>query len=76
MPRGRMKISPDDFVDLQRGMIDTLNVHGLHPYMVKSIAQAWDVFHRAWAEKRIDGHALYARYNDQHFETAFRRMFN
>jgi hypothetical protein len=71
-----LKISKEDFELIERAMIDTLKAHGLHLFMVQSTNQAWDVFHKAWKEKRLDGHALYERYNDLHFESAFRRMFN
>ena len=70
-----MKISGEDYAALQRGLIDTLTAHGMHPFMVQSIQHAWDVFHQAWSEKRIDGDALYKKYNDAHFESAFRRIF-
>jgi hypothetical protein len=70
-----MKVQGADFDAVQRGLIDTLKAHDLHPYMVSTVAHMWQVFNRAWTEKRIDGHDLYKRYTDAHLEIAMRKIF-
>lgn len=70
-----MKITDTDYDSLKRGMFETLKVHNLHPFMVKNTGHAWDLFHKAWNEKRVDGNALYKYLTDANLETAFRRMF-
>ena len=70
-----MKITPADFESLQTALMETLNAHQIHPFMVKTSGHAWQVFHKAWNEKRIDGNALYKKYNDSHIETALKRIF-
>ena len=69
-------IKGEELVKLRAGMFAMLIVHDLHPYMVRNVGHAWDTFHKAWKEKRVDGHALYAKYNDAHLETAFKRIFS
>jgi hypothetical protein len=71
----RMKIQGDMLAALERGMMECLKTHNLHPFMVKTRAHAWDVFHKAWNEKRIDGAAIYQIANDANLETAFRTIF-
>lgn len=70
-----MKVTTDHFEMMRDAMFATLTAHGLHPYMVKTSKEAWDVFHHAWIEKRLDGHDLYRYYTDSHLETAFRKIF-
>lgn len=69
------RIKGDTFIALERGLMATLSAHGLHPFMVQNDRRAWDVFHRAWQEGRIDGKALYRDYNDAHIQTALRAIF-
>ena len=71
-----MKITPHDYATLETAMHNTLAAHGLCSGDVKHIRHAWDLFHKAWTEKRFDGNALYKKYADAHFETAFRRAFS
>ena len=70
-----MKITPEDYRVLEDGMMATLAAHDLRPCAVKHIGDAWELFHKAWNEKRIDGNVFYHKYNDSHFETEFRKMF-
>ena len=70
-----MKMSPEDYDQLFSALMTTLKDHNLHPYMVKNSGLAWQVFLKAWNEKRIDGNALYKKYNDNHITTAMNRMF-
>lgn len=70
-----MKIKGNDLDVLRKGLFDTLKAHNLHPFMVQNEGHAWEVFHKAWNEKRIDGNDLYKRYNDQNFATAFKHIF-
>jgi hypothetical protein len=70
-----MKINGETFEGLKTALLDTLAAHGLHPFMVKSTAQGWQVFHKAWSEGRLDGGALYKSHNDTHIETALKAIF-
>lgn len=70
-----MKITDTDYDALKRGMFETLKAHNLHPFMVKSNGHAWEVFHKAWNEKRIDGNGLYKYLTDANLESAFRKIF-
>ncbi len=70
-----MKMTESDFAALQTACMETLKAHHLHPFMVQNDGHAWQVFHKAWNEKRIDGHALYKSYNDAHIQTALRKIF-
>ena len=69
-----MKITPVDLTLLEHAMVDTLKAHNLHPYMAKTLSHMWDIFHKAWNEKRLDGDALYKHYTDANLETAFKRI--
>jgi hypothetical protein len=70
-----MKIQGDDFDHLRDALLATLKAHNLHPFMVNDTAQAWQVFHKAWAEGRLNGNDLYKRYHDAHFDTALKAIF-
>jgi hypothetical protein len=70
-----MKVTAEHFEQLQRGLIATLKAHNLHPFMVNSERHAWDCFHKAWQEGRIDGNALYRHYNDANIATAMKKIF-
>lgn len=70
-----MKIQGADFTKLKAALLDTLKAHGLHPFMVQNNRHAWQAFHKASDEKRIDINALYRVYNDAHIETAFKKIF-
>ena len=69
------KIAGERLQALARGLMETLKARNLHPFMVKNDRHAWDVFHKAWQEGRIDGKALYADCNDAHIQTALRSIF-
>jgi hypothetical protein len=43
--------------------------------MINSNGRAWEVFHKAWNEKRIDGNGLYKYLTDANLESAFRKIF-
>ena len=70
-----MKMSAEHYATLEHGLVETLRAHGLHPFMVQNERHAWDCFHKAWQEGRIDGHALYRHYTDAHLATAMKRIF-
>lgn len=70
-----MRMAPEDYAALELALMATLKAHALHPFMVASDAHAWQVFHKAWNEQRIDGNALYKKYNDAHIQTALRKIF-
>jgi hypothetical protein len=70
-----MKINQADFDHMRVAVLDTLNAHNLHPFMVKNERHAWDVFHKAWSEGRLNGSDLYDRYNDNHIATALKAIF-
>lgn len=64
-----------EFEALKRGCFDTLKAHNLHPFMVQNFRHAWECFHKAVDEGRIDLNALYRTYNDTHIETALNKIF-
>ena len=70
-----MKVSPNDYKEMETALMDTLKAHNLHPYMVSNSGMAWEVFHKAWNEGKINGNELYKKYNDSHIETAMKKMF-
>lgn len=70
-----MKMSGTDFEALNKALLETLTAYNKHPFMVQNVSHAWEVFHKAWNDKRIDGHALYKKYNDAHIETALNKIF-
>ena len=70
-----MKINATDYRAIETACLDTLKAHNLHPVMVSSNRHAWDVFHKAWHEGRLNGNALYRIYNDNHIETALKAIF-
>jgi hypothetical protein len=70
-----MRMSQDDYSALQTALLETLKGHNIHPFMVQSTANAWNVFHKAWNEGRLDGGKLYDNYNDAHIETALKAIF-
>jgi len=74
-----MKIQGQTFDNLQSALFDTLAAHNLHPFMVQNTRHAWQVFHRACDEGRVNLNGLYASYdntvNDSHIETALNKIF-
>ena len=67
-----MKITDTDYKELERQAMRVLIHRGLHPYMVQSNRHAWDVFHMV--DDRFKNH-LYDYLNDNHIETALKRIF-
>lgn len=70
-----MKMSPVDFKLLETACMETLKSNNLHPFMVNSTLRAWEVFHKATTEKRIESKYFYSIYNDAHIETALKKIF-
>jgi hypothetical protein len=69
------KINGELFVHIQTGCLDTLTAHDLHPFMVNSTQLAWQCFHKAVSEGRIDLNKVYDVANDDHIETALKKVF-
>jgi hypothetical protein len=70
-----MKIRGDEYEAIRTACFDTLKAHNLHPFMVNTKLDAWNVFHKACAERRLNCNALYKTYNDSHIETALKAIF-
>jgi hypothetical protein len=70
-----MKMTADHYAALERALVATLSAHALHPFMVQSERHAWDVFHKACQEGRIDCNAMYRDYTDTHIASAMRKIF-
>ncbi len=69
------KINGEAFESLRSACMDTLKAHNLHPWMVQDTRTAWQVFHKAAYEGRIVVNELYKKFNDDHIETALKRIF-
>jgi len=70
-----MKVNGSDFETIKTACLDTLKAHSLHPAMVNDTASAWQVFHKACSDGRLNCHALYKTYNDDHIGTALKAIF-
>ena len=70
-----MKVTSSDLTMLEGALMDTLKAHNLHPSMVRSTLLAWQCFHKACEEDRLILNNWYAVYNDDHIETALKRVF-
>ena len=70
-----MKMTTEHYTALERALLDTLVAEGLHRHHVQNGSHAWDCFHKACEDGRVDSKALYRDYTDEHIETAFRKIF-
>ena len=70
-----MKIKPSDYKDLESLCIATLKRHRMHPYMVQNKETAWNVFHKTCDHNPKLLNKLYKYLNDNHIETALKKMF-
>lgn len=57
-----IKMSHTTWNYVYSGLMRTLVKNELHPFMVQSIATAWQVFHRAISERQINIHLVYANH--------------
>lgn len=70
-----MKITHADFTTIRLACLAVLQENGLHPIQVRTTQQAWDCFLRASSDGKLSVNELYKCYNDEHIETALRRIF-
>jgi hypothetical protein len=68
----RFKIDGEIYDAIHEALKRTARVNEMP---VLNMRQAWDVFHRAWETGAINGHVIYAHYNDAHIDTALKRIF-
>lgn len=67
-----MKISDKDYEELVQESMRVLTDNGLHPYMVQSERQRWDIFSRV--DYKLQNR-LYSYLDDTHIGTALKRIF-
>lgn len=68
-----MKMKPEHFAALSTAIHATLAARDIPVFRMNS-NNVWDIFHMAWGDGRINGNALYRDYNDDHIDTALRRI--
>jgi len=68
------KIDGERFECLKIALFETLKTHKLHPFMVNSTRRAWEVYHKAVFENRVDAWVKNSC-DDAHIETALNRIF-
>jgi len=69
-----MKMRAPDYDKLMLACFEVLRLHEVHPSVVKSTHEAWQVFRRA-ASYDESLYGLYDYLNDNHVETALKRIF-
>jgi hypothetical protein len=70
-----MKIKDADFDKIKVALMETLKAYNLHPFMGQGNRLAWQVFHKACSDGRLNCNELYRSYNDAHIETALKAIF-
>lgn len=71
-----MKMIPQDYQRLKSACINVLLTHSLNPSAVASNLRRWEIFHRACDNTPRLLYDLYAYLNDNHIETALKRIFS
>jgi hypothetical protein len=70
-----MKVSPEDLQTIRDGLTEARRSLDIQSLDFSSVRMMWELFHYAVAHGLIDQNDLYARYDDNHIETALKTIF-